>query len=96
MTTLTIQKVNGLIKRSPVTNVSKKLPSSAKQERLSGLYARKKAGEIVVGYYTSGYKFELNRAQSELNKFIEFAESMGYKLTQDNRIAFQYQIEQNH
>ena len=95
-TKLTIQKVNGLIKRSPVTHISKKLPSNAKQERLSGLYAQKKADGIFIGYYTGGYNFELARGQGELDKFIEFAESMGYKITKDSHRNFYYQIEQSH
>ena len=80
--TLTIQKVNGLIKRSPVINVSKKYPSSAKSVRSTGLYARKNGfGEIFVGYSTGGYKFEIARSQSELQKFYEFATAEGYALS---------------
>lgn len=79
--TLTIQKVNGLIKRSPVANISKKYPSSAKSVRSTGLYARKNIfGEIFVGYSTGGYKFEIARSQSEMQKFSEFATAEGYAL----------------
>jgi len=91
--TLTIQKVKGLIKRSPVTHVSHKYPSSAKEVRTSGVYTRKNGlGEIFVGYYTGGYKFEIARSQSELEKFLEFATAEGFSLSESYNGEFVIEV----
>lgn len=81
-TEVKIQAVNGLIKRSPVSNKSIKLPTSAKQVRTTGIYARKAwDGQIVIGYSTWGYAHNIERRGPELEKFFEFAKAEGYAFT---------------
>jgi len=93
--TLTVQKVNGLIKRSPVTFVSHKLPSGARQDRTAGLYARKARwnDSILIGFDTYGYKHNIDRKDEELNKFFEFATAEGYTFTKAKNWEREFVIE---
>lgn len=78
-TELKIQTVTGLIKRSPVKNKSHKYPSGSRSTRSTGLYAVKNwQDEIEVGYWTGGWSTHADRAEGELNTFIEFAQAEGY------------------
>jgi len=88
MTQLTIQKVNGLIRRSPVTFTSTKLPSYSRHVRTPGLYAYKANSfeqEIRFGFDTWGYQHNAERREGELKAFIEFAEAEGYTITKAGR-----------
>ena len=81
MSNLTVQKVNGLIKRSPVTFTSHKLPSSARGVRTAGLYVRKNFdGQIMVGFATRGYKHIEERRSEIMQQFLDFIEAEGYTL----------------
>lgn len=81
MNKVTVQKVSGLIKRSPVSFVSHKLPYSSKEVRTTGLYARKGwDGQTVVGFATWGYAHLVERAVPEMQKFFKFAEAEGYSV----------------
>lgn len=82
--TLTVQKVNGLIKRSPVAFTSHKLPSSASKVRTPGLYARKARWNdtILIGFDTWGGSRSYTELRgTELEKFFEFATAEGYTIT---------------
>jgi len=85
---LTIQKVNGLIRRSPVTFTSTKLPSYSRHVRTPGLYAYKARTfeqEIRIGFDTWGYEHNAEIRDEELNAFIAFAEAEGYTITKAGR-----------
>lgn len=93
--TLTIQKVNGLIKKSPVTFTSQKLPSSASHTRTTGLYAEKVrfTDRIVIGFETWGYNHAADRMDDQLNKFFEFAIAEGYTITPTGNVYGEFLIE---
>ncbi len=90
----TIQKVNGLIRRSPVTFVSHQLPSSSRSVRTPGLYARKTyTGQIVIGYDTwGGSPSYAERRPTELVNFSDFAIAEGYILKELNNGEFLIEV----
>jgi len=93
-TKLTVQKVTGLIKRSPVIFDSHKLPSSARNVRTPGVYATKFSRltdeVILVGYDTWGSSHHIEQAQQELDKLIAFGEAEGYTFSKVS--SFQYKV----
>lgn len=94
MNTLTIQKVNGLIKRSPVTFTSHKLPASSRNVRTPGLYARTAYdGRIVIGFDTwAGSRSYAEIRPTELAKFSDFAIAEGYTLKPYERDEFVIEV----